>query len=226
VNAHPLAAILDAAASGSYPPADGAVDVLPPVDHLAGIALGFTAHFVFAGAIDVAAVRARTSDGDLSVPMSARFLNWLADELGSNPGTFDALFCARGTGTGAPSWLHEIDAPEHPRVQRASRYRRDMRVYGTESESAVLVVGRGVCDRWEIGYEVAPSAQGQGLGRRLVAAARGLVPEGVPVWAQVAPGNAASMRSTAAGGFSPVAAEVLFPRGVNRVRNSDAVDAP
>ena len=34
------------------------------------------------------------------------------------------------------------------------------------------------------------------------------------VWAQVAPGNAASLRAVLAGGFVPVAAEVLFPRAV------------
>jgi hypothetical protein len=45
-----------------------------------------------------------------------------------------------------------------------------------------------------------------------VSAARGLVPAGEPLWAQVAPGNAASMRSTLAAGFVPVAAEVLFMR--------------
>jgi RimJ/RimL family protein N-acetyltransferase len=43
-------------------------------------------------------------------------------------------------------------------------------------------------------------------------AAAGLVPAGEPLWAQVAPGNAASLRALAAAGFVPVAAEVLFPR--------------
>ena len=72
------------------------------------------------------------------------------------------------------------------------------------------MVGRGLCGRWEVGYEVEPDHRDGGLGRRLVAAARGLVPAGEALWAQVAPGNAASMRSTLAAGFVPVAAEVLF----------------
>ncbi len=87
-----------------------------------------------------------------------------------------------------------------------------MHLYTTDDAAGVLIVGRGICDRWEIGYEVAPGTRGRGLGRRLVTAARGLMPDGEPVWAQVAPGNAASLRSTMAGGFVPVAAEVLFPR--------------
>ena len=79
-------------------------------------------------------------------------------------------------------------------------------------DSAVLIVGRGLAGRWEFGYEVARGAQGRGLGRRVAAAARGLVPAGEPLWAQVAPGNAASLRSTLAAGFVPVGAEVLFTR--------------
>jgi RimJ/RimL family protein N-acetyltransferase len=73
------------------------------------------------------------------------------------------------------------------------------------------MVGRGLCGRWEVGYEVAPEHRNEGLGRRLVAAGRGLVPAGEPLWGQVAPGNAASMRSTLAAGFVPVGAEMLFP---------------
>jgi hypothetical protein len=204
--------MLDAAARGSFPPADGAIEVLPPPPGRADVMLGFTGHFVLAAPIDPDAVAARMPPGDFSVPMAPASLTWIAEQLGSRPTTFDALLCATGTGAGAPLWLHEIDALDHPRVARASRYRTDMRIFATES--AVLVIGRGICDRWEIGYEVDDDARGAGLGRRIVEAARALVPAGEPVWAQVAPGNAASMRSTMAGGFVPVAAEILFPRGI------------
>ena len=209
---HPLRALLDAAARGEYPPADGGFDVLPPPDGLADVMLGFTAPFVLAAPIDAAAVAARLPEGDLSVPMSAAFLMWIAEQLGSRPGTFDALLCATGVGGGAPPWLPEVDGLDHPRVARAARYRSDMHMYATHDGDGVLIVGRGVCGRWEIGYEVAPDARDKGLGRRIVTAARGLVPAGEAVWAQVAPGNAASLRSTIAGGFVPVAAEILFPR--------------
>jgi GNAT superfamily N-acetyltransferase len=204
--------VLDAAARGRFPPTDGRVEVLPPPDGRADVMLGFTGHFVLAAPVDVAEVAARLPSGDFSVPLSATFLMWIAEQLGSRPGTFDALLCATGTGAGVPSWLRETHALDHPRVARASRYRADMRIYETDGGRGVLIVGRGICGRWEIGYEVAPDARGAGLGRRLVDAARGVVPAGDPVWAQVAPGNAASMRATIAGGFVPVAAEVLFPR--------------
>jgi hypothetical protein len=39
-----------------------------------------------------------------------------------------------------------------------------------------------------------------------------VLPEGTPVWAQVAPGNAASMRATVGAGFRPVGSEILFVR--------------
>ena len=52
----------------------------------------------------------------------------------------------------------------------------------------------------------------RGLGRLLVAAARHLTPPGEPLFAQVAPGNAASLRVVEAAGFRPVGAEVLFHR--------------
>ena len=76
----------------------------------------------------------------------------------------------------------------------------------------MLVVGRGVCGRWELAFEVEPDARNRGLGRRLIEAGRDMVPAGASVWAQIAPGNAASMRAGIAAGFVPVGSEVLFPR--------------
>jgi len=209
---HPLQAMLDAAARGTFPAADGVVDVLPSPPGRADAVVGFTAHLVVAADVDAGEVRERLPAGDFSVWLSTPTLTWLGERLRSRPTTFDALLAAIGTGAGPPDWLCEATDLDHPRVARASRYRTDMQIYSTGDGAGVLILGRGICGRREIGYEVAPAAQGRGLGRRLVAAARGLVPEGEPVWAQVAPGNAASMRSTMAGGFVPVAAEVLFPK--------------
>jgi hypothetical protein len=209
---HPLRTMLDDAARGIFPAADGVVDVVPSPPGRADAVVGFTAHLVVAADVDAHEVRERFPAGDFSSWLSAPTLIWLGERLRSRPTTFDALLVAVGTGVGPPDWLHPTTDLDHPRVARASRYRTNMQIYSTGDGAGVLVLGRGICGRWEIGYEIAPAAQGCGLGRRLVAAARGLVPEGEPVWAQVAPGNAASMRSTMAGGFAPVAAEVLFPR--------------
>jgi hypothetical protein len=61
--------------------------------------------------------------------------------------------------------------------------------------------------------EVLPPPGGrtaQGLGRALALAARHLVPAGEPVFAQVSPGNAASLRAILAAGYRPLGSEVLF----------------
>jgi RimJ/RimL family protein N-acetyltransferase len=212
VNPHPLRVLLDHAAAGRFPPADGVVEVVPSPGGLADAIVGLTGHFMLAADIDTDEFAAHVPPGDFSVPMSSATLTWLAHRLHSKPATFDALLCRIGSGAGAPAWLDEVGGHDHPRVARASRHRRDMRVFAADDDAAVLVIGRGICDRWEFGFEVQPRAQGTGLGRRVAAAAAALVPAGDPLWAQVAPGNAASLRALAAAGFVPVGAEVLFPR--------------
>jgi RimJ/RimL family protein N-acetyltransferase len=212
VTTHPLRALLDDAACGRFPPADGVLDVVPSPGGLTDALVGLTGHFMLAADIDPAEVAARVPPGDFSLPMSAATLTWLAQRLESRPATFDALLCRIGDGGGAPDWLREVDGHDHPRVDRASRYRAEMRVFAAAGDAAVLVVGRGVCGRWELGFEVLPGAQRRGLGREVARAAAGVVPAGEPLWAQVAPGNAASLRTLTAAGFVPVGAEVLFPR--------------
>ena len=96
----------------------------------------------------------------------------------------------------------------HPRVSRANRYRVDVRAY--EADGGLLVLGRGLAGRWEVAVEVDPAYRGRGLGRRLAAAAPGLLPPGEPLWAQVAPANVASLRAFLAAGYRPVGAEVLL----------------
>jgi GNAT superfamily N-acetyltransferase len=193
-----------------FPPADGIVEVVPSPGPPCDAIVGFTGHFVVAGDLDESAVAARMPPGDFSVPFSPGSLQWLASQLGLEPATYDALLVTIGDGAGAPPWLYRTDDLAHPRVDRASRFRVIESVWSVDDDAGLLIVGRGLCGRWEVGYEVAPARRGDGLGRRLVGAARGLVPAGEPLWAQVAPGNAASLRSTLGAGFVPVAAEVLF----------------
>jgi GNAT superfamily N-acetyltransferase len=210
VGAHPLVGLFAAAGRGSFPPPDGRVDVVgspgPPCDAL----VAFTAHYVLAADVDEQEISARWPPGELSRPFLAHSLLWLAERLGREPLTHDALLVTIGDGSGAPPWLRRDDDAVHPRVDRASRFRDVESIWSVDDGAGILIVGRGLAGRREVGYEVAPEHRNDGLGRRLVAAARGLVPAGEPLWAQVAPGNAASMRSTLAAGFAPVGAEVLF----------------
>jgi hypothetical protein len=207
-----LRVLLDGAAAGSFPPPDGKLEVVPSPGGLADAMLGMTGHFMLAADLDPGEVAANVPGDDLSAPMSPPALTWIAHRLGSRPATFDALLCRTGDGSGASDWLHEVEGADHPRVVRASRYRLDMRVFVAAGAAAVLAIGRGVCGRWEFGFEVEPHAQGRGLGTAVARAAAELVPPGEPLWAQVAPGNAASLRALLAAGYAPVGAEVLFPR--------------
>lgn len=59
--------------------------------------------------------------------------------------------------------------------------------------------------------EVAEEVRHRGLGRALATAARHLADE--PVWAQVALGNARSLRAFQAAGYRPVGAEALLTAG-------------
>jgi L-amino acid N-acyltransferase YncA len=73
----------------------------------------------------------------------------------------------------------------------------------------LVTIGRGLVDRLEVSVEVFDGAT-RGAGRRLIAEALGLVPAGEIVFAQVAPGNAASLRAFLSCGFVPIGAETLL----------------
>jgi hypothetical protein len=214
--AHPLAHLLEHAARGTYPAFDGLIHVLPellgPVDAL----IAFTGTFALAAPIDPEEVAARVPAGDFYGAIAPNFLLWLGEQLQSRAGTHDAVLVAvAGATPEPPIVLQEIDAGEvahHPRVARAARYRHGLRCYAPEDGGAVLVLGRGVTNRWEMAFEVDDDRRNVGLGRALAVAARTLLPPSTPIWAQVAPGNAASLRAVLAAGYRPVGSEILFPR--------------
>jgi GNAT superfamily N-acetyltransferase len=205
----PLAALLGAVAAGAYPVADGSVTIVPqPSARDAGV-IAFTAHAVIFTGADPAWVRGQLPAGDLSGPLTPRFLQALCDRTGRRAQSADLLTVAPSC-PGPPAMELTPDAdPAHPRIARALRCRDDVRAW--QADGGVLLLGRGVACRWEVAVEVDPDRRGKGLGRDLAAAARHLVPGGAPLWAQIAPGNAASVRAFLAAGFTPVGAEVLLP---------------
>jgi GNAT superfamily N-acetyltransferase len=205
--------VLKAAVEGRPPEPDGSIDVLPQLGRAAGV-VAFSAHFVVCADVDHHWVHDQLPPGDYTAPLGARFLVALADRIGADIGTIDVVLARyRAASRVVPTddQLEEIDARDHPRVVRALRYRDDVRVWRTLDGAGHVLVGRGLAGRWETAFEVEPSARGRGLGRWLAAAAAQLVPAGEPVFAQVAPGNAASLRAVVAAGFTPLCAEVLLP---------------
>ncbi|WP_405844256.1 GNAT family N-acetyltransferase [Streptomyces platensis] len=209
----PLSTLLTAAARGSFPPADGSVTVLPPPSPRDTGVLAFTCHAVVFADVEPSWVHDRITPGDLSAPLSPPFLTALAERLGREADTIDMVTVAEPLPGPPPLELVETTDRGHPRITRALRHRDGVRAW-TSAGGGTLILGRGVGGRWELALEVDATAQGHGLGRELAYAARHLLPAGEPLWAQVAPGNARSVRGVLAAGFVPVGAEVLMvPRG-------------
>lgn len=206
-----LADILDAAAQGCFPPADGGTTVVPqPSRRDAGV-LAFTAHSVVFTDEDPRWVRQTLATVDcdsLAATMNPRFLAAMLDRTGRSMDTIDLLTVASPLAGPPPLHLSELADADHPRSVTARRRRNDVRVWSTEG--GVIVLGRGVAGRWEVAIEVDEAVRHRGLGRELAVAARHLVPDGQPVWAQQSAGNARSVRAFQAAGFRPVGAEALL----------------
>jgi hypothetical protein len=200
-----LAVVLDEAAAGRFPAADGGVTILPPPARRDAGVIGFAAHAVIFIDADPAWVTAQLPPGDLAGPLSPAFLQALCEFTGRQAHTIDML-CAAAPLPGPPG-IALAPEPEltHPRIARALRYRDDVRAW--RAEGGMLVMGRGIAGRWEASIEVDPGHRCRGLGRALATAARHLVPGHRPLWAQIAPANVPSVRAFLAAGFKPAGAE-------------------
>jgi hypothetical protein len=208
---HPLGSLLSEAARGVFPRPDSNVEVVGPPPGRAQAVAAFTAHHVIAADVRPEAVRAHLHPGDIGAPMNARFLAWLADELDAEPGMLDAVLVTFGGSEDVSpiDLVRRDDVVAHPRFARSRRYRDDIRVY-TDPQDSIVLVGKGLAGRWEVGVEVDPGNRDHGVGRTLAAAARRLIPQDEPLFAQVSPGNVASLRAFLAAGYRPIGSEVLF----------------
>ena len=210
-NRHRLAELLDLAARDVFPVGDGTVEVLPAPPGRAMAVVAFTGRHVVASSAPQPWVRERLADGDLLAPMSPRFLTELAATLGRRADTVDLVLAAPGLE--GRSSLVQVDHDAHPRVVRANAHRQDVRTYEDPDAAAVVILGRGLALRTEVAMEVAVGDRGHGVARRALIEARRLLEPGEPVFAQTAPGNAASLRALLAAGFRPIGGEVLFFAG-------------
>jgi hypothetical protein len=193
------------AAAGAFPSVDGRVEVLAPMadDHHAVVE--FTGHAVVLTDRPADDLRALGADG-FGGASQPDVLRWLAGP-GGWIGSHDVVLVARGTGGGR---LPESAAHEaHPRVVRARAHRRDVRVHA--DDVGVVTLGRGLVGRLEMSVELFDQAHaGRGAGRRLIAEGLALVEPDSFVFAQVAPGNAASLRAFLTCSFVPIGAETLL----------------
>lgn len=231
---HPLLAIMNAAAQGSFPPVDGEVEVLPLFEGSPHIyILELTGHAYVMTNHTEAELKAVGADGFGGV-MHPNVLNFLAgagiragnhgnvqdhriEASGAQIGCHDALLVARGTG--APGLVmggahiagalpHRLDLDEHPRVRYAKVRRRHVQVYG--DDRGLVTIGRGIADRWEISVEVDPANRVTGNARALINEALSHLPSDQWCFGEVSPGNAASLRSFLAAGWTPIGAEIII----------------
>ena len=215
--------MLAQAAAGEFPAADGSVEILAqPAERDAGV-ISLTGFAVVFADADPGWIASQLPAGDLSAPLSARFLHALGQRLGRESHSTDMLTCASPLPGPPPADLELTElnlaglglaAPggsaggTRARIARAMHYRDEVRAWQTAG--GIVTLGRGVAGRWEVAIEVDPLYRSSGLGSRLASAARHLVPDGKPVWAQIAPGNAASVRAFLRAGFRPIGAEALM----------------
>jgi RimJ/RimL family protein N-acetyltransferase len=210
---HPLLEVMLEAAAGRPPAADCSVDLLPSPPGPADAVVSFTAHSYVAAPVDPELVRPRLRPDDPGAATRPEFLAWLAAELDTRAGQLDLLLAAFPLDGPPPlELLAREDLVAHPRVARAHRYREELRVLSDPGDQVVMVLGRGLAGRLEVAFEVDPDRRGRGLGRAAATAARHLAPRHEPVFAQVSPGNVASVRALLAAGYVPVASEVLYAR--------------
>jgi hypothetical protein len=210
---HPLLELLLDAARGRFPPVDGGVTVLPPLPRGFEASIGFTGHAVIATALPLADVLAHGADG-YGNAVSPAFLRWLAGARGTVD-TLDLTLVRRGAhlpGRSAPPRRFDLD--DHPRVRHARWQRADVAVHG--DERGLVTLSSGLAGRRELSVEVFGDG-GRGAGRALLGDALELVPEGEPVFAAVAAGNARSLRAFLALGFVPIGSEVVLEVGRGEV---------
>jgi hypothetical protein len=215
--------LLHAAARGAFPPEDGRTEVTGAVAGAPAAVVSFTAHHLVAADVPAEEVLARVDPGDLKGPLAPGVLAWLAERTGLVAGSLDVVLAwrpGRALETGAVA-VRETEPADHPRIDRARRWRRELRVFEEAGGRGMVLLGRGLAGRLELSVEVAAGERDRGLARRLVGAALAAAAPGEPVFAQVAAANAASLRALQPAGFTAIGAEVLFGPGQDFLRRAD-----
>jgi len=206
---HPLLGVLEAAAEGRHPPVDGGVTFLP---ELAG---GNRAVVALTGHAYLCTPQVPVEFADLELDgfgaaLDPRVVLRLAD--GGRVGANDVTLVVEGTGGGID--LPPTDAwDDHHRVAHARSIRTGVRVYG--DARGFVTIAKGLAGRNELGIEVANPGAEPGLGRQFLAQAIRAIEPGSWLFAAVSPGNARSLRSLLATGFTPIGSEVIIDRSAH-----------
>ncbi|ADB29269.1 GCN5-related N-acetyltransferase [Kribbella flavida DSM 17836] len=211
-----LADILRGIERGVFPAADLTTSLVPAPSARDTCVLGLTGHLVVAADVAGEWFAQHLDADDLAAPLNPPFLYALEQLTGREVNGIDALLLAPAITDPAErapltADLEPFTDESHPRIRRARRYRDQVRAF-TDPRGGLVLTGLGVAGRQEVAIEIPESSRGRGLGRHLARTARALVPPGTHLWAQVTPGNAASLRTFLAAGYTPVGSEALLVR--------------
>jgi len=146
---HPLARIIETAAEGRYPVADGGWSRLPTWRSGLQAVIAFTGHAVFCVEDDVSDARIRELSADGYGGATNAYLMTAIAGAGGWVGSHDALMVARGTGpqnarAAEPDTNALVLRPDlagHSRVEYARRTRDELQVFGfpDKTREAVLM---------------------------------------------------------------------------------------
>lgn len=141
--------------------------------------------------------------------MRPAFLTWLAEERSMDCGFID-LVLARPGSDGEPQHLYNVASHDSSRVARSTRHRDEVRILATADREGVVTIGRGLAGRREMSIELAAGQRFAGLGGQMIRDGLRAISSDDFVFAQVSPGNAASLRAFLAADFRPIGSEALF----------------
>ena len=202
---HPLERVLAQAVAGRFPLADANAEIVAPSDDGREAVLALTAHAFVATALPAREVLARQIDG-LGRAVEPEFLLWLAGR-GGFVGSHDVVVGRLAAG-GSADLVATDRLADHTRVRLARSRRADVRVF--EDPVGLVTVGRNAFGWLEMSVEVSPELRSAGHGRRLIRKALHVPASGEPLFAHIAPGNAASLRAFLAAGFRPLGSIVMI----------------
>jgi hypothetical protein len=201
---HPLAEVLRRAAHGDFPPVDGLAEVMPPDRDGIRAVVSFTGHAYVLTDLQRADFVDLPFDG-YGGATNPRTLLRIAG--GGEIGMIDVVLVRSGAGGTSPL-VERDDLEHHPRVERARHHRRSVRVFG--DERGFVTIGSGFVARTELSVELLDGEHSRGAGRSLIEGGLRAIPADELVFAQVSPGNAASLRAFLACGFVSIGSEVII----------------
>lgn len=211
---HPFLLRIREAAIGDFPEYERSIEVGPALDGPCDAVAFLPGRVVVAADVDEGWVNEQLthqrdrSPADPSTGIG-QFLGAMSAHLGGCPAYASVLTAAPHRAAMVRGKFKPVDDPD----PGWAPYRTDVKSYHYDSPSVtgIVDVGRGPGGRWDVFVRVDRDARGGGGGsRQLLTAALTLVPKGEELYGAAPVHDIRALRTMLAGGFAPIATEVLF----------------